>query len=76
MLLGMPMTKPLSLKLSEHKTSLQSKNKPMQTQPLCDLNNEGDVAHEVRFLEAWKGAFPIMAFDTFTIKILHQIMIK
>lgn len=52
MLLGMPMTKPLSLKLSEHKTSLQSKNKPMQTQPLCDLNNEGDVAHEVRFLEA------------------------
>lgn len=52
MLLGMPMTKPLSLKLSEHKTSLQSKKKPMQTQPLCDLNNEGDVAYEVRFLEA------------------------
>lgn len=51
-LLGMPMTKPLSLKLSEHKTSLQSENKPMQTQPLCDLNNEGDVAHEITFLEA------------------------
>lgn len=52
-LLGMPMMKPLPLKLSEWKTSLQSKNKPMQIQPLCCLNNEGDVAHEVAFLEAW-----------------------
>lgn len=42
---GIPMTKLISLKLSEHKTSLQSKNKPMQIQPLCDLNNEVDVAH-------------------------------
>lgn len=49
----MPTMKPLPLKLSEWKTSLQSKNKPMQIQPLCCLNNEGDVAHEVTFLEAW-----------------------
>lgn len=43
-LLVMPIKKPLSLKLSEYRTGLQSKNKPMQIQSLCDLNNKGDVS--------------------------------
>lgn len=42
-LLVMSITKPLSLKLSECRTGLQSKNKLMQIQPVCDLNSEGDV---------------------------------
>lgn len=61
-LLGMPMTKLLSLKLSERKTSLQSKNKPMQIKLLCDLNNEGDVAHKVTFLEACYRCLLIYGF--------------
>lgn len=39
----MLITKQLSLKLSECRTSLQSKNKTMQMQPLCNVNNEDAV---------------------------------